>query len=227
MNIVTIDTEIIKCIPPKTESESEQYQYCDGWTDYTGMGIACICLYRTSDTAKFYWADLAYKPDETQSLSPVQYISNDTSFDLTIASTNHKIWGFNSIGFDDKLLSANRIKYRTEYDLLTEVRHSAFGSTRWQDQPYGHTYKLDAIANANLGRGKIGHGEKAPKQWQDGKYIDVLNYCMDDCVLLARLTELFLSGKLKDPNTGRIILPREDIEVFDTYDKFFIKSAVR
>lgn len=85
-----------------------------------------------------------------------------------------------------------------------EIRRAAYGSTKWDKQPKGHSYSLDAVAKAN-GMAKTGSGEKAPKLWQQGKRQEVINYCQFDVRITYELLRLGIEGNLKDPNTWRLL----------------------
>jgi hypothetical protein len=86
------------------------------------------------------------------------------------------------------------------------VRRSAYGSVNWQDQPEGYSYSLDAIARAN-GYAKTGNGALAPQLWQDGKYREVIDYCLNDCQITRKLFLKYKNGELIDPNNGKILKP--------------------
>jgi hypothetical protein len=194
MNILVYDIEIIKAIPPKDDADRiEGIKYCNGWRDFAGMGIACIA-----------------------------YQINDEPVDVSLSAQNFKDviafhWqgfraiGFNSIGFDDKLLAANHRDgfqfFKSDYDLLVEVRAAA-GYQSYKDVPQGHTYKLDAIAQAN-GMAKTGTGELAPIMWQCGQWKEVIEYAKNDVVVTRKLLDLGLAGELVDPNTGEKLKLRE------------------
>jgi hypothetical protein len=112
--------------------------------------------------------------------------------------------GFNSKAFDDKLLASNGAPVQTDYDVLEQIRISAFGSNRWEDTPEGYSYSLDNLAKAN-GMKKTGSGSLAPKLWQDGREQEVIDYCLNDCRLTRDLLLLGLEGKLIDPNNGNLL----------------------
>jgi hypothetical protein len=149
------------------------------------MGISVIGTYVLNPSVKINGFKHPFDADLVQKFFD--------SFDIVI--------GFNSKGFDDKLLSYNGIEVETTYDLLEEIRYAAYSSRSWEDCPKGHSYKLDTIAQAN-GMAKSGSGELAPKLWQDGKHQEVIDYCLHDCVITAKLLNLGLNGQLIDPNTN-------------------------
>ncbi len=80
--------------------------------------------------------------------------------------------GYNSDHFDIPILN----KYYTgdlarikSVDLLKEVKNVL-----------GRRLRLDSIAQATLGRGKIGHGNDAVVWWKEGKIDKIREYCLED-----------------------------------------------
>ena len=171
MKYLIYDCEIIKCIPGKDGYQTPAFRYCKGWNDHANMGISVIGAYLS-------WEDvIAIYP---QSLF--------RSFQKAVDEAD-LIVGFNSISFDDKLCRANGITIKTDYDLLSEV-WAAAGMPR--QYTYGVTragYKLENLAQANLGRGKSGSGELAPELWQQGKHWEVISYLTDDVLITKQLFE--------------------------------------
>lgn len=188
ISYLVYDCEIINCIPPKDGERDDRYSYCKGWHDHIGMGISVIGYYSS-------------RADE------YGYTSSLKSFDA-IAQSHSLIIGFNSRNFDDKLLAANGLSVQTGYDLLEEIRITAFGSPRWQDTPKGCSYSLGVLAEAN-GYQKTGRGDLAPVWWQDGEFQKVIDYCLQDVKVTVELLKLGLQGELIDPNTGKKLKLRE------------------
>lgn len=187
--ILFYDCEISKCVPPKYGYLDERYEYCGGWEDKQNMGIACICVYAT-------WLGYRVFLSESDQLDEFR----------SLASQADEIVGFNSLDFDDRLLAANGVNIRTTYDLLCEVRiasgqppHYTLGVTRGG-------YNLNGVARANLGRGKTGTGELAPKLWQDGKTKEVIRYCFNDIDLLRELYDL--RSHFIDPTNDKLLFLR-------------------
>jgi DEAD/DEAH box helicase domain-containing protein len=87
--------------------------------------------------------------------------------------------GFNSNTFDIPLLNRyypgdlTRIR---SLDLLHEVQ-----------QVLGRRIRLQALAEATLGRGKKGDGLKAQEWWREGKKEKVKEYCIEDVRLTREL----------------------------------------
>lgn len=108
-----------------------------------------------------------------------------------------EIIGFNSINFDDNLMKANGILIATTYDLLCEVRVAAGMPPHYIKGLTRSGYSLGALAETNLSTGKSGSGELAPMLWQEGKYQEVIDYCLNDVKLLVELYKR--RSCLKDP----------------------------
>jgi len=87
--------------------------------------------------------------------------------------------GFNSDAFDIPILNRyypgdlSRIR---SLDLLSEVYKAL-----------GRRLRLDTLAKATLGRGKIGDGQKAGAWWDQGLYDKVKEYCLEDVRLTREL----------------------------------------
>lgn len=192
--MIVYDCEIIKCIPVGTILSN--YEYCGGWRDFNNMGISVIGFYFDSKSKTEY---LPTPPGYAFSLGEFDNFKEEIK-----SNEDGHIIGFNSKSFDDNLCQANGIEIKTTYDLLEEIRVSAFGSPHWEDTPKGHSYSLGAIASAN-GAAKTGKGELAPQLWQDGKHQEVIDYCVNDVKLTVELLKLGLSGKLINPNNGEYL----------------------
>jgi len=98
--------------------------------------------------------------------------------------------GFNSDSFDIPLLNRyypgdlSRVR---SLDLMAEVQ-----------KVLGRRIRLESIAEATLGRGKIGEGLKAGEWWREGKKDMVREYCIEDVRLTRELYEYALAhGVLK------------------------------
>lgn len=185
--ILVYDCEIAKCIPDG--QLDSKYSYCKGWSDFSGMGIACICTYAS-------WLD-RYGAFTLETLP---------EFALLVLESDQLI-GFNSLSFDDRLLAANGILVETSYDLLCEVRLASGQPAFYTPGLTRGGYNLDALAAANLGRSKTGSGALAPKLWQDGKRQEVMNYCLNDVRLTWKLLQKRL--ELVDPTNHQILKLRD------------------
>lgn len=184
--MLVYDVEIKHAIPDKKSDPIEGIRYCNGWRDYTGMGVAVVGAYD-------YEAD-AYHV----------YCEDNLFCFQNLIDRHDLIVGFNNYNFDDPLMAAHgiRIDPGQSCDLLHEIAR-AKGFERFnpgQCRGCG----LDAMARANLGgMGKIGDGALAPVYWQKGMVGTVIDYCLSD----VRLTKGLLD-RVKDG--GRLVCPESD-----------------
>lgn len=194
------DIEIINCIPEKGKPNNSEYTYCKGWHDHSNMGISVIGVY---DGEAFFCFSDSLILVANNSMFADKSININLFVDFMKAfRKDTPIGGFNNFNFDDKVIqSVCNLPFESDFDLLQKIRVAAYGSTEWSDQPKGFCYSLDAIAKAN-GMTKTGHGALAPQQWQDGKYDEVIAYCLNDCRITYDILCLALKGELIDPNTG-------------------------
>jgi DEAD/DEAH box helicase domain-containing protein len=98
--------------------------------------------------------------------------------------------GFNSNTFDIPLLNRyypGDLAHIRSLDLLSEVA-----------EVLGRRIRLQALAEATLGKGKAGDGLAAQDWWREGKYDKVKKYCIEDVRLTRALFDYALEhGVLK------------------------------
>jgi len=97
--------------------------------------------------------------------------------------------GYNLIEFDYRVLASYTILDLTQIptlDLMLKAQESL-----------GHRVKLDSIATATFGFGKTGDGLDAVKWFQQGKWLEIAEYCCYD-VKVTRMVHEFAQqhGKL-------------------------------
>jgi hypothetical protein len=185
MNVLIYDCEIKNCIPEKNTIPDSTFKYCEGWQDFTGMGISLIGAWASWDNSIRIYPESAFG-----------------SFQKAVDFADF-IVGFNSLSFDDNLCLANGIRIKTDYDLLGEV-WAAAGMPKVYT--YGKTrpgYKLENLAQTNLGRGKTGSGELAPVLWQEGNRWGVIKYLTDDVLITKQIWQR--RHYLIDPTDGKIL----------------------
>lgn len=108
--------------------------------------------------------------------------------------------GFNSDAFDIPLLNRyypGDLTAIQSLDILKEVY-----------QTLGRRLRLDTLARATLGRGKIGDGTKSVDWWQQGLVEKVREYCIEDVRLTKELYDFARANnylKYKDLNEIREI----------------------
>lgn len=98
--------------------------------------------------------------------------------------------GYNSNSFDIPLLNRyypGDLTHIPSLDLLVEVQNSL-----------GRRLRLQALADATLGKSKSGDGGKAMDWWRAGEYDKVRAYCVDDVRITRELYDYAKThGKLK------------------------------
>lgn len=159
--------------------------YADGWTDYTGMGIACIGAFDLeSGQSRVFGGSL----DELERFAAL--------------AAGRPLIGWNNHVFDDRLLEAHGVEVVGSWDLKAALIAAGCGGQR--------NNSLDAFATLNLGpgQGKRGHGAIAPVWWQRGLRERVIDYCLQDVHLTHRLLQrLTRTGELVSPITGKPLRP--------------------
>lgn len=106
--------------------------------------------------------------------------------------------GFNSEHFDIPLLN----KYYPGD--LTKIK--SIDLMRAVKDALGRRIKLDTIAEATLGKKKIGHGLEAVGWWQNGEVEKVKEYCLEDVKITKEIYEYALAhGEIKYLDGGKIV----------------------
>lgn len=197
-DVIVYDVEIVKCIPDKNAPRDPALEYCKGWNDYAGMGFSIVAAWDLSDGPL--------------GMPHIYMRDNLAAFARLI--DNRIVAGFNTNGFDDKLMAAHGVKVQS-YDLLAELR-AACGEPR--QYVYGKTAKgrtLDDVARVNLdGMQKSGHGAHAPVAWQRGCVGEVVDYGLRDVALevalVLRLPTLIDPVSMKPVRLAMPWLPEPD-----------------
>jgi hypothetical protein len=195
--MIVYDIEIIKAVPQKDVPPESGIEYCQGWQDHENMGVSVIGAYDSfADRYRVFTKD------------------NWHEFVALIYSST-LIAGFNSIPFDNAVLKACDIVDIWEeksYDLLREIWMGA-GLGPEFEFPSHAGYSLDAVAKANGLSKKTGNGATAPIDWQKGNIGTVIDYCLQDVAIAAKLIKKVQdSGELICPKTGEILTIRRPYE---------------
>jgi DEAD/DEAH box helicase domain-containing protein len=177
------DIEIVNAVPPRDGVKEEGINYCAGWSDHKGMGIAVLGVYDyVRDCARVFCKD---------NLS--EFAELITKHDVLI--------GFNNLRFDNPILLANNVPINNVpcYDLFIEIQRGLeldFNDPRQRRAGYS----LQAVAYANFRLSKSGSGAEAPQAWQRGRIGSVIDYCLFDVYLTKRLIDRIIrAGALTDP----------------------------
>lgn len=159
--------------------------YANGWRDYRGMGIACVCSY---DLRSQRWRVFDNKT--------LPYFGE-------LVANSECVVGFNNHRFDDEVLRAQGIMIEDarSYDILKEV-YRGLGVLHQQYKPKGYT--LSDLAKTNFGLCKSGNGADAPFEWQSGNIGSVIDYCLYDVHLTYKLIDRIIRcGYIFDPNNPK------------------------
>ena len=183
--MIVYDIETIRPVRPHDDAHTlPDVEYADGWTDYTGMGIACICCY---DYEADHFRVFGGSPPDLERFAAL--------------AANRIVIGWNNHRFDDALLAAHGIDVVNSWDIKAALMRAGCGGQRGNS--------LEAFARANLGgASKSMSGDMAPVWWQRGQHERVIDYCLQDVNLTRRLLDrLIQKGELASPLTGKPIRP--------------------
>jgi hypothetical protein len=126
-----------------------------GWGNKHMMGISIAVTYSTKSQEY-----LIYEEEE----------ANDLIHQLVRADL---VVGFNHISFDYDVLMGHTI-----FDFRDQVR--SFDLLVDLDKRLGHRIRLEDVAAATLGCGKTADGLQALRWWQQGKLLEIAEYCAYD-----------------------------------------------
>lgn len=181
MNLVIFDAEIMNAVPPQDPAQRlKGINYCQGWEDKAGMGIACICAYDLL-TSRAH----VFMPDNLEAF-------------VELAQARDGVLGWNNHRFDDRLLEAKGIAFPEgkSLDLASRVWRAA--GIPEGERPSG--LGLDAVCRANGLAGKTGDGALAPVLYQNCKFGALIDYCLGDIYATLRLYRRIASaGGCIDP----------------------------
>jgi DEAD/DEAH box helicase domain-containing protein len=138
-----------------------------------------VCIY-DSETDKYS----SYTQEQLKDLWPIL-----EKADLLI--------GYNSDSFDIPILNryySGDLTKLGSLDLLDEIKKS-----------FGRRVKLDYVAEATLGRKKTGHGLQAMEWWKQGKYNDVIEYCIEDVRITKDIYDYAVKNNLLKVKDGGVI----------------------
>ena len=187
--MIIIDVEIRKAIPGK-ERLIEGIEYCDGWRDFANMGVACACTY-----------------DTATNLSRVFYEEELTDLQAYIA--NKQTAGFNTRRFDLPLLAHHGVTVEdptSHFDILESIwLAQGLDPDEFNWKTHGG-WSLDNIMQSTFGIGKSGSGAMAPVWWQQGKRGQVVDYCLRDVWLEAKLAQWCADGCSINKGAGENII---------------------
>ena len=146
-----------------------------GWQSHDEMGVSVLVL--------FDYQTMRYRIFDDKNILEALMLLNTT--DLCV--------GFNTVGFDWKLLRATYempdVRASRDYDILREIWLS-LGLNPDVFNPRTHGgYKLDDVAYDTIGLRKSGDGALAPVLYQEGRIMELVDYCVQDVKIEKELFE--------------------------------------
>lgn len=193
IDALVYDLEIECAVPDRRNPIKPGVKYCQGWTDYAGMGVAVLCAYDLYEQV------------------PHIYLADNLDAFVELVSQRKHLIGFNSLQFDDNVLAAQGITVKTTYDLKEE----AGGVIKGKRVP-GRKLSDFARVNGCTHNGAVANHADIPELWQLGQRGTVIDECMGDVMTLVGLVRLL--PEVVDPVTMRTFVLRdirEDSQQFD------------
>lgn len=184
MKYLVYDLEIRKAILQENQMPLPNIEYCNGWGDFENMGISVLGMYVSWEDRYLVW------------------FKNCKEY-LTYFRDATYLVGFNNVKFDNKVLKVEWNFPWMDSDCFDILRESWSACGFDPDRPEGGKgFTLNNFSENNLGESKRGHGAQAPVLWQQGKWGEVINYCLDDVAKTKKLFERILRD-------GYLIHPKE------------------
>ncbi|MBI2475704.1 MAG: ribonuclease H-like domain-containing protein [Candidatus Taylorbacteria bacterium] len=149
----------------------------------------------SNDPSKLALSVVCIHDSETDSYA--SFMEEDLKKLWPILEKTDLLIGFNSDHFDIPLLNKyypgdlTKIK---SLDLLKEVRASL-----------GRRIKLDDLAEATLGKKKLGHGLEAIVWWKNGEKDKVVKYCLEDVKITKEIYEYARARKHLKYREGNVV----------------------
>lgn len=179
--------------------------YCEGWGDYVGMGLASTTILTSTD------AIVMLHDAEHELLSDILRNVGETSTD-----SDRILVTFNGMKFDVPLMAANGVdvsRYTDDthhYDLLREMWKADGNDPDHFEKGTHANYGLHHTCVRNGLNGKEGHAADAPYLFQRGRIGQLLSYNLDDVRKLSALYRLaHLFGGLQGPHGWIDLSPPE------------------
>lgn len=180
-----------------------------GWQSHDEMGISVLVI--------FDYASMRYRVfDDKNAREAVLILS---TYDLVV--------GFNTVGFDWKLIKATwpemfpiKIgnvrdgatvqpdgRISRDFDILREIWISlGLNPDKFDPRTHGG-YKLDDVAWDTVQMRKTANGALAPIMFQEGRYADLVDYCIEDVRIEKTLFEFVATHEFVIRNGCTIPIP--------------------
>lgn len=210
LRVTVLDIEIARGVLLDGENPEPGINYCDGWHDHTGMGIASVVTMTTSEA--FVCSNWA---------PPRIWMHDNRAGLLHELDQADLIVTYNGWKFDAPVLAANgwgNIPQSKHYDLLREIWRALGKDPDVFDETTHSNYGLNKMCQENNLPGKVGHGAQAPIDFQLGSYGSLTTYNVDDVFKTAELYERATRlGHLWSPRDSSAITGiRSGVEVLES-----------
>jgi hypothetical protein len=202
--MIVFDSEIKNMILGRNERPQPGVRYCNGWSDYEGMGISVVCAYDL-DTGMMH---TLHPQDDVQDASLLKILFSRADY----------IVGFNNHGFDNNLLKAFGVEVPAgkSYDIYEQVIDAAGLS----NAPFAARkgYRLDDLTRANglTRKNDDEGGALAPLLYQRGDHERLYKYCQNDVMMTVEVLTYIVQQKLVCPRSGSVLPVRSPATVLGT-----------
>lgn len=147
----------------------------NGWKSHDEMGISVLVI--------FDYLTMRYRIFDDHNKDEALDILNN--YDLVV--------GFNTVGFDWKLLRATwpyeKSRTSKDYDILRQIWIAQGLDPDHFDMRTHGGFKLDDVAADTIGMRKTANGALAPVMFQQGKIAELTDYCVEDVRIEKTLFE--------------------------------------
>ena len=151
-----------------------------GWGSYDEMGISVLVL--------FDYREMRYRVFADENIQEALNILN--LYDLVV--------GFNTVKFDWKVLNSTyhyeKSRASKDFDILREIWLSLRLNPDVFNPATHGGYRLDDVAYETIGLRKSGNGAHAPYFYQQGRWAELIDYCLQDVKIEKELFEFIVSN---------------------------------
>lgn len=152
-----------------------------GWGNTHLFKVSTVCTW-DGDMGTIY---IDKNIDDLKKSNVIIKPMSQLKFDLDDhVQSGGKLLGHNIIGFDLPVLK-NSLDIYCIKKYLDEKAY--IDTSLYLTKEYGEKYSLDNLAIHTLGSEKLMNSVDAPAVWKAGRYSEVAEYCLQDCVLVYDL----------------------------------------
>lgn len=170
-----------------------------GWNNFDALKISAVGVWSYDKQAYFCY--------EEQELDKVAELFRNAKTIVGFSINRYDVPVLN--GYFQRLnLGVQNLFEMERVDILDEIERVA-----------GRRISLERLSQANLGKGKTGHGPHAAELFRAGKMEELKAYCLNDVVLTKELYELYRDKK-------SLLLPVKDSEELVKLEFFAPQAGV-